>query len=142
MSKRTVSIHPCGPNHQVVTVSRKADAPAQTFRREACAECPWRKDAPIGAFPVDAFRHSARTCVDLAGSTFACHMSGAARPATCAGFLLSDSAYHNLAVRLARMHGRMLPDQVKTTVPTYRTYREMAEANGVDPADPALSECR
>jgi hypothetical protein len=142
MRKRILGVHPCGPDHQVVTVSRPADGPAHTFRREVCAECPWRKDSPIGAFPVEAYRHSARTATDMAGSTFACHMSGSEKPATCAGFLLSDSAYHNMIVRLARMRNRMLPEQVERTAPTYRTYREMAEANGVDPNDPALRECR
>lgn len=142
MTAKVLSIHPCDANHRVVTVSRKADAPANTFRREVCAECPWRLDSPRGAFPAEAYRYSARTCTDMAGSTFACHMSGAEKPATCAGFLLSSSAYHNMIVRFARMRGEMLPEHVKVTAPTYPTYRAMAIANGVSPRDPALREVR
>lgn len=110
------------------------------YRREPCPECPWRKDAPIGAFPAEAFRVSAKTAYDMTVHTFSCHMSGSEKPATCAGFLLSG-ADHNLAVRLARSTGS-ISDDVKSDVPLYGSYREMAEANGVDPEDPILAPCR
>jgi len=136
---KIAAIHPCDESHQVVTVKTKGGG---AFRSSPCAECPWRRDAPIGAFPVEAYQHSARTCYDMAGHMFACHMAGATKPQTCAGFLLSRGAAHNLAVRMAMIEGRLDLDAVASDVPLYASYQEMAEANGVDPNDPALRPCR
>ena len=112
-----------------------------SYRREPCAQCPWRRDVPTGAFPAEAFRISANTAYDMSTHQFACHMSGADKPATCAGFLLRGAA-HNLSVRLALSDGRIDPAQLRETSPLYDSYREMAEANGVAPDDPALAKCR
>ena len=95
---------PAGPHHQVVEVH--ATTRAGAYRREPCEECPWRKDAPVGAFPAEAYRHSARTAFDSAQEKFSCHMSGTDKPQACAGFLLSNSA-NNLAVRLAAARGQI-----------------------------------
>jgi len=146
MSKRKrprptiVGRHLAGPDHAVVTVtSSKGDS--LTHARRVCGECPWRLDAPIGAFPAEAYRHSATTAYDMAPNTFACHMAGIDRPTTCAGFLLANSV-HNLAVRLAAMTGRISFDAIEATADLYPSYRAMAEANGVAPDDPALARCR
>jgi hypothetical protein len=107
-----------------------------------CPQCPWRLDAPIGAFPAEAFRHSARTAYDMVQTTFACHMADRDRPLTCAGFLLRG-AMHNLAIRMAQItQGLNLRDVSTAGVPLYDSYRAMAEANGVEPGDPALTPCR
>ena len=136
---KIVSTHACDENHQVVSVSTDGGG---AFRTSPCAECPWRLDAPIGAFPVEAYRHSARCAYDMAGNMFACHMAGAEKPQTCAGFVLSRSAEHNMGVRWAIIKGRLYFGTISSDVPTYETYREMAVANGVDPDDPALRPCR
>jgi hypothetical protein len=139
---RVTATHPAGDGFAVLTVTRDADE----FRhcRAVCAECPWRKDRPAGVFPPEAFRLSAGTCEDIATTVFACHMTPSARPASCAGFLLSDDAAHNLALRLHIVAGRFHPRAVKAdpAVPTYSTYSDMAVANGVDPGDPALRATR
>ena len=125
------------PNHDVVSVLG-----GDLYRRQPCAECPWRRDAPVGAFPAEAYRISANTAHDLAGSTFACHMKGTRDPAVCAGFLLRGAA-HNMAVRMGCLSGHFDLSQVKEGgVDLYDSYREMAEANGVDPEDEALRRCR
>jgi hypothetical protein len=129
-----------GPDHAVVTVTSKESR--RRWRRAPCAECPWRTDIDAKQFPAEAFRISASTCYDMALTTFACHMSGKDKAATCAGFLLSESADHNLAVRLARSAGQMMPASVKPTSPTHATYKAMAVANDVDPDDPILKPCR
>jgi len=72
---------------------------------------------------------------------FACHMSGSAKPATCAGFLLRG-ATHNIDFRLAVITGKIGPDDLRETVPLHPSYRAMAKANGVSPDDPALERCR
>lgn len=111
-------------------------------RKTPCEQCPWRTDVPTGVFPALAYVESAPTAYDMADETFSCHMAGAEHPATCAGFLLRHS-YHNLSVRLALIGMRL--DLSKITdggFPLYRSYREMAIANGVDPEDPVLAPVR
>src|SRR5690348_13111818 len=113
------------PRKVKITNVRKADADHQVvsvtsarghYRREVCAECPWRKDAKIGAFPAEAYRHSAPCAHDMGLTTFACHMSGVEAPQTCAGFLLSYNADHNLQVRMSQSDGRIDRDKVRRTV--------------------------
>lgn len=125
-------------NHEVITVSTEGKG---TYRRTPCDECPWRKDARVGAFPAKAYKHSAPTAYDMGQTTFACHMAGKENPATCAGFLLQNSM-HNFQVRMQCMKGSLKLDNVRTDVELYGNYRAMAIANGVDPDDPVLAPCR
>lgn len=134
---RPVDMRMAGPDHAVTTVV-SGDG---TYRREVCPECPWRKDAPLGAFPAEAYRLSAPTAYDMADRTFACHMAGTERTQVCAGFLMAQGG-HNLNVRIACMGGRIDLSAVRRTVPIHRSYRAMAVANGVAPDDPALARCR
>ncbi len=101
--------------------------------------CPWRRDAPAGQFPAEAFRLSAHTSYDQSEAVFGCHGADPQQPRMCAGFLLRGAG-DNLAVRgwLARggLSVPVLPDGPEDS------YREMALANGVDPDDPVLEPCR
>ncbi len=128
--------HPVDDFNQVVTVK----GGKFQYRKEPCADCPWRVDA-IGAFPSGAFRVSAHTAYDMAKHTFGCHSSGSSKPATCAGFLLRG-AQHNLSVRLAYSMGRLKQDVSDGGHELHDSYRAMAIANGVDPDDPVLTQCR
>lgn len=138
---KITAIHPCDATAQVVTTIKPAGAPF-TYRREPCAECPWRRDAKRRAFPVEAYRHSAATSYDLAGTTFACHMSGVKNPATCAGFILSRDAAHNMNLRMAARRGEFDWRNVASPVRLYPSYRAMAIANAVPADDPVLAPCR
>lgn len=133
-----IRIRPADEEHQVVTLS---GGDGRLYRRKPCRHCPWRTDQPTGRFPAEAFRHSAETAYDLSDHRFGCHMSGASKPETCAGFLLRG-ATHNLGVRLDLMRGRLDLGEVSSEVPLYSSYRAMAEANGVAPDDPSLMKCR
>lgn len=115
----------------------RRQAPPREYRGEPCARCPWLRESPVGVFPAEVFRYSARTAYDLATSVFGCHASPKDEPQTCAGFLLRG-ADHNLSVR---MHG---PDKadIHCDRDLYTDYREMAVANGVDPNDSTLAQCR
>lgn len=127
-----------GADHAVLTVE---GGRGDQYRREPCPTCPWRIDA-VGEFPAAAFKHSASVAYDMAFNTFACHASRKARPATCAGFLLRNSI-NNLAVRMKV--GRNLIDMNQVHDgghALHASYRAMAVANGVDPADPVLAPCR
>ncbi len=135
------AVHAADANHQVLSLNTEAQD-RTSFRRKPCKQCPWRSDLPVGEFPAEAFRYSAKTAYDMAESTFACHVSGSRKPTTCAGFLLRG-ADHNLSIRLAIAMDRFSPDEVHPGgVELYEGYRSMAIANGVDPDDPAIAPCR
>lgn len=122
-----------GENHAVLSVNGGGGA-----CRVPCAECPWRREND-GNFPAEAFEISANTSKDMADRTFGCHMTGVDRTRTCAGFLLSTGALHNLKVRLAQMRGSLSLDDIEDGgANLHPNYRSMAEANGVDPASPHL----
>lgn len=125
-----------------VTTLRSDPAAMGDHCRRPCPQCPWRADLPTGVFPPEAYRHSASTAYDMAPNTFACHMAGPDSPKDCAGFLMRG-ADHNLAVRLKIIRKALDPRQISDGgFPLYDSYRAMAEANGVDPDDPALARCR
>ena len=138
MTKTTtiMQIRPAGIDHQVVTVQ----GGGSTYRRTPCADCPWKIEA-TGVFPAEAFKLSAHTAYDMSGEIFGCHQSGSTHPATCAGFLLRGGD-HNLAVRLGFMSGKYQDDVSDAGHALHDDYSSMAEANGVDPADPVLTPCR
>lgn len=129
-------VRAAGGEHQVVTMQGGPGG----YRRTPCTDCPWRKDA-TGAFPAEAFLHSAETAYDMATEVFGCHQSGTAKPATCAGFLLRG-AEHNLTVRVGHITGKFKNDVRDERVALHASYRDMAVANGVDPDHPALKPCR
>jgi hypothetical protein len=133
-----IDVRPADANNQVVSLSGGGGG----YRRKPCDKCPWRVDQ-TGAFPAEAFRHSASMAYDAAQSMFSCHMSGCDKPATCAGFLLKN-AVHNVGVRLASMTGRIDPSKVinPDKVELHQNYRAMAVANGVPADDPVLDACR
>lgn len=126
--------------HAVITVVTSGRANA-AYRKQPCEQCPWRTDQ-VGCFPAQAFRLSAPTAYDAAMSVFACHMSEHTKPATCAGFLLSEGAVHNLLVRIGMACKRLDLDRVHSDVALFPNYRLMAIANGVAPDDPVLALCR
>lgn len=137
------SIKQAGPYHQVVTVSSNTAKPA---RSKPCATCPWRMDA-VGIFPAEAFRHSAPSGYDvpellLGGHppmTFSCHTSGSDHTRICAGFLLSEAADHNLALRLRQEP--IGPVSNPDGLELFKDYFEMATANGVAHDDPTITPC-
>ncbi|WP_175787502.1 DUF6283 family protein [Burkholderia anthina] len=133
---RTTRVRPAGTDHQVITV----EGGKGLHRREPCPKCPWRVDA-VGEFPAEAFKHSASTAYDMATHTFACHDSGAKKPALCAGFVLRGAA-HNMAMRLKAIRGESFGDVTDGGHELFDNYRAMAIANGVDPDDEVLAPCR
>jgi hypothetical protein len=134
---RITDVRPVDDNHRVVTI----EGGGGQYRREPCGGCPWRVDQ-TGEFPAGAFIESARTAYDMAQSVFSCHESGIEKPATCAGFLMRG-ADHNLAVRAKYIKKEVDFDAINDGGhELHKSYRAMAEANGVDPDDPALGPCR
>jgi hypothetical protein len=154
LRRREVIAHRlAGDDHAVLTISGGRNG----YRREPCETCPWRLDA-VGEFPAEAFRHSAGCGIDAsllpwrtdplaaaammesAENIFACHSSGAEKPATCAGYILKgDQA---IGWRIAVTKGSFDPKQVSDGGHLlHSNYRAMAEANGVDENDLVLMAC-
>jgi hypothetical protein len=77
------SVVPAKTGAQIVAIRGGADgwgvvtvlSPDGAFQKEPCLRCPWRRDAPVGAFPPEVFRLSASTTYDLATNEFGCHGS-------------------------------------------------------------------
>jgi hypothetical protein len=96
-----------------------------------CPDCPWRPGRAPESRP-DAARHA-----NAADSTFsgeqgfhvimACHLNPADTDGACVGYLLSEHAHDNFAVRLAAISGTFDPAQLEP-VETYATYPEMRAA--------------
>jgi len=110
-------------------------------RKKPCADCPWRRDAPLGHFPPEAFQRLANSAHDMSRQIFQCHDTTNDVPLVCAGFL-ERGAEHNLTVRLARSRDELMPMDRSGGEDLYADYREMAIANGLDPEDPVLAACR
>jgi hypothetical protein len=102
-----------------------------------CAECPWRKDVPVGKFAparYEALRETAGHPGAEAGldaPVFACHISEAGKDRACAGWLAQAGIEH-LGIRFAVATGR-LPAHMLAPKPgwpdLYDDYEAMAEAN-------------
>ena len=138
MTGRVVNRRHADADHDVISVERDGTF---RYRRQPCGGCPWRTDQ-TGQFPAEAFRLSAGTAYDMAGKGFGCHESGSDRPSTCAGFLLRG-ADHNMAIRMRISAGQIDPAAVSDGgAELHHSYRAMAVANGVHPADPVLGPCR
>lgn len=134
---RIAAVRRAGPNHAVNTI---VGGRPDVCRPEPCETCPWRIDA-VGEFPAEAFRIAAPTAYDMARNMFACHSSGSVKPATCAGFVLRT--HHNLALRFKVAEGQIDPGRISDGGHAlHEDYRAMSIANGVDPTDPVLEDCR
>jgi Family of unknown function (DUF6283) len=125
-----------GRNHAVHTIE---GGRADTYRRTPCPGCPWRT-ANDGSFPPSAFIHSAETAWDQAMHTFACHETGAEKPALCAGAVLGQP--HNIGLRLAYARGALGDDVTDGGAELHADYHAMAVANGCDPNHPRLRRVR
>lgn len=108
--------------------------------KKPCAECPWRRDVPVGRFPPERYRALANTAEDMSSHIFACHKSADDKPTACAGFILRGAG-HNLSLRLAYSRGDV-SELGDGGYPLFANYRQMAVANGVSAHDPALRNCR
>lgn len=108
-----------------------------------CADCPWRKDAPLGVWPRERWLTLARTCRGDGQLIFACHKSPQDAPRVCLGWAAveGDGAVgvrHALRLRkldLAAVYAR--PEGI----PLYESFDAMLAANGVlDAPDGRVSD--
>lgn len=111
------------------------------YCKRPCAECPWRRDVPVGRFPPERFRALAGTAYDIAGTVFACHKTEGDKTMACAGFILQQGA-HNMALRMAIVRAAEPFDVKSEGLPLFPNYRAMAIANGVRENDDSLRMCR
>ena len=151
---KTIDQKMAGPDHAVTTVISEMTL----FCRTPCADCPWRKDA-VWRFPPEAFINSANTGavrisandphdvnaieleINLASRMFGCHTAGTEKPAICAGYILEGQA--SLGWRVAAAKGKFDPLKVTDNgLDLFKSYYDMAVANGVDPEDSRIDLCR
>ena len=133
---RITRVRPAAADHQVLTIEGGGGG----YCKKPCADCPWRKDA-VGAFPAEAFRHSASTAQDMSQNVFSCHTAGSDSPLICAGFILRG-ADDNLAIRMKLALGEIKGDVSDAGHDLFDDYRSMAIANGVSDDDPVLEGLR
>lgn len=109
--------------------------------RTPCNECPWRRDAPPGRFPPSRYAALERTCQQRMAPVFACHKTKEGSDRACVGYLLRDGD-NNIRVRLWQLrthHGDAAPHEqvaraaLASPVKLYKSFYEMAEANGWRP---------
>ncbi|MFD7663454.1 DUF6283 family protein, partial [Streptomyces sp. NPDC059788] len=100
--------------------------------------CPWRRDAPPGQFPAEAYRHSAATSRPGTDRHFGCHSGRPGQPQMCAGWLLRG-AEHHAGVQQQLADGALARPVLPAGMELYDSYADMAVANGVDRDDPALT---
>ena len=100
--------------------------------RRQCPDCPWRTDAPPGAFPASRYEDLFRSCVAEEGAIMACHHTSEGAEAACVGFLAAEG--ENLALpRLMRSQGEWDPAELELApCPQCETFGAMAAANGAD----------
>jgi hypothetical protein len=133
MSDRRVRTRVADENNVVVTVTGSPSGCLST----PCPECPFRK-GNAGKFPAEAFRLSAHCADEGSMHRFSCHTAGIDDIKICAGFALR--CHHNFGLRMDFITGR-IPELVDPG-DLFKSYRDMAVANGVDPDDPSLYRCR
>jgi hypothetical protein len=106
-----------------------------------CGNCPWRLDVEPGEFSAERYKVLAASAYDRSFVIFQCHKSTDEKPVACAGFL-SRGAAHNLAVRLAYSSRGLEPKDRSGGLELHPNFRSLAVANGVEPDDCSLSDCR
>ncbi|MFJ4700589.1 DUF6283 family protein [Streptomyces sp. NPDC088768] len=122
----------------VTSVTSDAPVRARSKPCDTTEICPWRRDAPSGQFPAEAFVHSAPgNRHGGADGVFGCHSSTPRHPQACAGWLLAG-ADGNETVLEAMERGDVPRPTLPDGVDLYGSYAEMAIANGVDPDLPEL----
>lgn len=108
------------------------------YREQPCANCPWRRDSPVGEFPPERYEALRETAgrpggeVPIGAPVFACHKSSEDNTMACAGWL-AVCGYEHLGIRYNLAIGR-LPASALTAgpgwPPLFGSYEELAERNG------------
>jgi hypothetical protein len=130
-------VRPADEQWGVFTVASRGPGSAQPRPCAGAEPCPWRRDAPPGQIPAQAYRHSAATSLPGAVTRFGCHSSTRERPLMCAGWLLRGAQHHD-QVQQALADGTLIPPELPDGIELYDSYTDMAVANGVSADDPAL----
>lgn len=80
---------------------------------EPCKSCPWRKSSTVGGADIPGFSiemmRGLRNCCgedDQFRPIMACHYSACGEERACVGYLASEEAYHNIAVKVGAAYGK------------------------------------
>jgi len=99
-----------------------------------CEDCPWRKDAPLGHFPIARYEALRPSVEQGFGTMFACHKSPECNKRACVGYVVNQvfgpgNGPENFNLRHALSMGKIDPEKMTIIGAQYRTYDEMVEAN-------------
>lgn len=97
-----------------------------------CANCPWRKDAPVNYWHPDHFRSIATTCRNDGLHMMQCHKTTKETLRICAGWAAVEG-FDAIGLRIAALFGRYDPASLDTKgLELYESFDEMLEANNID----------
>jgi hypothetical protein len=108
-------------------------------KREPCASCPYRTDAPLGLWSPEEFEGLLRSERDHMGTLYGCHEFNKRRDEAqvCIGWLLNqrERDIPSIALRMKLMtspEARACTEEASSPVSLYESVEEMCEANGVE----------
>lgn len=96
-----------------------------------CANCPYRKDAPLALWSVDEFKALLASDKDYIGKVYQCHKKDGN---VCVGWLMNQEKRRlpSIALRLSLSKNNVTAeylDQLHCNTPMFDTVEEMCRAN-------------
>lgn len=95
-----------------------------------CANCPWRRDAPVGHWDAQHFKDISVNCRDDGMALMLCHKSNKVEGSPCVGAILAVGL-ESIGLRIAVLQGKIDLKNFSTDTPLYRSFEEMLRANKV-----------
>ena len=124
-----------------ITSAKKETAGPLLFdRREPCASCPYRTDAPLELWSPEEFKDLLAKDREQMGTQYGCHefRKRKSEAQVCIGWLINQRERNvpSIMLRLTLIRNESAQrciQEATSPVPLYDTIEEMCEANGVEP---------
>lgn len=115
------------------------NGPIHFDKREPCASCPYRTDAPLELWSPEEFERLLRNDRDQMGVIYGCHEFNKRREdaQVCVGWLINQRERNvpSIALRLKLLGSPEASDcmaEASSPAPLFKSIEEMCEANGVE----------
>ena len=101
-------------------------------KRSPCADCPWRKDAPVGFWHKSNFNKLWKNCQDDGLRLMLCHKSRKSRKKQiCAGYAIV-LGYESIGLRLAAISGQFDPNDYDANgIVLHPSFEAIMKAQGI-----------
>lgn len=121
-------------------MTRQKSAPLRFDKREPCASCPYRTDAPLELWSPEEFLDLLRNDRSQFGTLYGCHKyrKRSNEAQVCVGWLINQRE-RNVPSMMLRMTLMSNPqalacyNESESPVPLYDSIEDMCIENGVDP---------